>query len=361
MRKSVNKYGLKRYVPSDIRAKIREDAGFGCVICGCVFVDYEHIEPEFSNAKVHCPTKMTLLCIDCHGRVTRRLISKKRVWDAKLNPKALQDGFVHDLLFVNTDEMEIEIGNSRSKTTKAILTIHGKPIIWFEPPILENEPSKLCAIFHNEASKASSYINRNQFVALTNNQDVKSESTELEIVSANKKCLKIDREGDAVLKIIKMSSDYLGTSINIDNTGALIVKQGEPNFTLSKFSVENCGSAINFGAIPSYRKYKKLDVAMSISNRATSILSVNSAVCGWKLGNQIFNKNYEIVGIVKDSEVYNICDEFIGNYSNGYIVYKDDCYESGEPIYISQENRNMKNVCSINGYDLSFRLFGNGI
>ena len=215
--------------------------------------------------------------------------------------------------------MEIEIGNSRSKTTKTILTIHGKPIIWFEPPILENEPSKLCAIFHNEASKASSYINRNQFVALTNNQDVKSESTELEIVSANKKCLKIDREGDAVLKIIKMSSDYLGTSINIDNTGALIVKQGESNFTLSKFSVENCGSAINFGAIPSYRKYKKLDVAMSISNRATSILSVNSAVCGWKLGNQIFNKNYEIVGIVKDSEVYNICDEFIGNYSNGYM------------------------------------------
>ena len=357
----VNKHNLKRYIPSEIRAKIRKDSGFGCVICGCVFVDYEHIEPEFSNAKEHNPEKMTLLCIDCHGRVTRRLISKKMVWDAKSNPKALQDGFVHDLLFVNTEEMEIEIGSLKSKMTKIILTIYGKPIIWFEPPFIENEPSKLCAIFHNDGSNASSYINRNQFVALTNNQDVKSESTELDIVSVNKKCLRIDREGDAVLKIIKMEGTYIDTSVFIDNGGALIIKQGGSVYTIFNCSIENSYSVINIGKIPKAIKYKKLNLSMKVSDYAISILNINSSVCGWKIGDEIFNKDYELVGFLKNNDVYNICDEFIGNLVSGYIVYQDTCYESGEPIYISKNNRALKNISSINGYDLSFRLFGDGI
>jgi len=166
---SINKHGLKRYIPSDIRLRIRKDAGFGCVICGCILIDYEHIDPEFHQATEHDPDKMTLLCISCHGRVTRKLISKKAVLMAKENPKALQDGFVHDILFVNTDEMEIKIGSSVSKNTKVILTIYGKPIIWFEPPLIEGEPSKLCAIFYDNNGKVISYVNRNQFIAYTNN------------------------------------------------------------------------------------------------------------------------------------------------------------------------------------------------
>ncbi|HDZ0790542.1 TPA: hypothetical protein RRT77_004528, partial [Klebsiella pneumoniae] len=54
----VNKFGLKRYIPSEIRKRIRIDAGYGCVICGGLFVDYEHIEPEFSKAVEHDPDKM---------------------------------------------------------------------------------------------------------------------------------------------------------------------------------------------------------------------------------------------------------------------------------------------------------------
>jgi hypothetical protein len=363
LKKNVNKHGLKRYVPSDIRAQIRRDAGFGCVICGCVFIDYEHIQPEFSDAKEHDPQRMTLLCIDCHGRVTRKLISKKMVWAAKENPKSLQDGFVHDVLFVDTDEMEIRIGNSSSKNTKTFLTIHGKPVIWFEPKIQEDEPSKLCAIFHNDSGESVSYINRNQFTALTNNQDIKSESTELSIIATNKKCLTIDREGGEVLKITKMEGSYLNTSVFIDGNDNLIVKQGESTFTLGNFRVENCGSAINLGSIPSFQKYNKLWISMEIATKqgVENIINLNGQSIGWFINNELINRKFEVVGILKNNEVYNICNEFIGNKVNNFIVLKDNCYESGEPIYTSQENIQFKNIGPVNGYDVSFRLFGNGI
>jgi hypothetical protein len=68
---------------------------------------------------------MTLLCIGCHGRVTRRLVSKKTVWTAKSNPKALQEGFVRDLLFVDTSEMQINIGTTISRRANIILAIYG--------------------------------------------------------------------------------------------------------------------------------------------------------------------------------------------------------------------------------------------
>jgi hypothetical protein len=361
--KNTNKHGLKRYVPTDVKRKIRKDAGFGCVICGCVLVDYEHIHPEYSDAKEHDSEKMTLLCLDCHGRVTRKLISKKTVWEAKSKPKALQNGYVHDVLFVNTDELEIKIGNSTSKFTKTILTIHGKPIIWFEPPSLEGEPSKLCAIFHNANGKPISYINRNQFTALTNNQDVKSESTELSIFAAHKECLVIDRKGDSVLEIKKMEGGYLNTSVLINPDGALIIKQGESNLTLSKFHVENCGSAIHLGDPPSQMKYNKLVIAMIIARNTNvfSILNCKGKNAGWLINNEFLNKKYELVGTRRKDDVYNICDEFIGRHIGSYIVHKNDCYNSGEPIYTSQESINFRDLNPELGYDISFRLFGDGI
>lgn len=363
MNTQINKHGLKRYIPANIRETIRKEAGFGCVICGCVLVDYEHIEPEWSNAHQHNPENMTLLCIECHGRVTRKLISKRKVWEAKKSPKALENGNVHDILFVDTDNMEIKIGNSSSKNTRTILTIHGKPIIWFEAPTLPNEPSKLCAIFYDNKAKPVSYINRNQFVAFTSNEDIKSESTKLSIVASGKKRLLIDREGDKVLHIKNLDGFYIDTSISIENSGDLSVKQGNSNMRIGKFNVENCGSAMHFGDIPNINKYNKLAIANRLisSFNSKKIYFYSGQQAGWEMNGEIFNLEYNVVGFSRDGKAYNVINEYIGNIINGYIVYPDNCYESGEPIYISNNNRAFHLVNITGCYDVSFRLFGNGI
>lgn len=363
MENSQNKYGLKRYIPSDIRTKIRKDSGFGCSICGCVLVDYEHIEPEFHQALEHDPDKMTLLCIDCHGRVTRKLISKKAVWEAKANPKALQDGFVHDLLFVNTDEMEIKIGNSTSKNTSIVLTIYGKPIIWFEPPSIEGEPSKLCSIFHDNNGQIISYINRNQFIAYSDNQDVQSKSTKLTVTSNGVNCLLIDREGGSALHITKMQGRYLNTSVSIGASGELNINQGNSSISLGGFYVESCGSAIHLGDPPIIVKYKKLSLAIMLANHqnTTHVESFKKESLGWILKNEIFNKRYELVGFTHGDKVLNIVNEYVGRMDGSLIVHKDNCYETGEPIFTSQENIDFRNKHPNIGYDVSFRLFGNVI
>jgi len=117
-----NKHGLSRYIKTEVKEQIRREAGFGCVFCGCILVEYEHIEPEFHGAEVHDPTRMTLLCPICHDKVTKRIISKRKVWEAKQNPKALERGYVNDMLMVATENLEL-------------LLLDDKTLLVWEPPL----------------------------------------------------------------------------------------------------------------------------------------------------------------------------------------------------------------------------------
>lgn len=52
-----NKFGLSRYIPSDVKLQVRKNSGFGCVICGMGIIHYEHVDPEFHVAQTHDPDK----------------------------------------------------------------------------------------------------------------------------------------------------------------------------------------------------------------------------------------------------------------------------------------------------------------
>jgi 5-methylcytosine-specific restriction endonuclease McrA len=66
----MNKHGLNRAIPSGIKREVRQRCGFGCVVCGLGIVQYEHVEPEFSDAVKHEADKIVLLCPQCHSKVT---------------------------------------------------------------------------------------------------------------------------------------------------------------------------------------------------------------------------------------------------------------------------------------------------
>ena len=54
---TINKHGLPRTIPPDVKRAVRRACGFGCVICGLGIVDYEHVDPTFADALVHDPEK----------------------------------------------------------------------------------------------------------------------------------------------------------------------------------------------------------------------------------------------------------------------------------------------------------------
>ena len=102
-----NKYGLKRYIRPAIKRLIRENSGFGCVICGGSDYTYEHIDPEFNDADAHDPNKMTLLCFACHGKVTTKKWSKEKVKQAMAAPFRKAQGYV---IGKNKEEFDFGFG-----------------------------------------------------------------------------------------------------------------------------------------------------------------------------------------------------------------------------------------------------------
>jgi magnesium chelatase family protein len=54
----INKHGLSRTIPAEIRREIRQRSKFGCVICRNAIYTYEHIDPTFVNAKEEFYSKL---------------------------------------------------------------------------------------------------------------------------------------------------------------------------------------------------------------------------------------------------------------------------------------------------------------
>lgn len=81
----------ERYIPVGIKRQVRENCGYGCIVCGEIFCQFEHIN-LFADVKEHVVDNIVLLCLDHHGRVTNNLMSKEKVREHQLNPYCLQPG-----------------------------------------------------------------------------------------------------------------------------------------------------------------------------------------------------------------------------------------------------------------------------
>ena len=148
-----NKHGLGRNIPKSIKQKIRQDAGFGCVICGLAICTYEHIEPEFHSAKKHDPSRMTYLCHQCAGKHTRKQLSKETIWAAKSNPKALTVGYSFEKFDIGTSSPTITLGPLRISNCASVITINGKSILSIAAPLAPGRPFLLSAVFTDYGSR----------------------------------------------------------------------------------------------------------------------------------------------------------------------------------------------------------------
>lgn len=108
---SKNQPELSRTIPPEVKLRVRQRCGFGCVICGDAFYEYEHFSPEFKNAKEHHADGITLLCPTHHSAKTRNRMSIAAIVEANQNPKARQEGFSKGALEFGRGDPIIQIGN----------------------------------------------------------------------------------------------------------------------------------------------------------------------------------------------------------------------------------------------------------
>ncbi|OCH46119.1 HNH endonuclease [Vibrio cyclitrophicus] len=372
-KKKPNKHGLSRYIPQEVRQTIRKNSGFGCVICGSMFCDYEHIEPEFHDATEHNPEHMTLLCGGCHHHVTGKRKSKRRVWKAREEPFALKHGYIKDIIEPSIAS-EIRIGSSFVSSTEIVVEIHGKPILWFEKPSEPDEPMLVNAIFNDDAGKPLAYINRNQFTATVGEGDIKSESTSIEFRPRPRKVsLSLNITADEPLCIDRLDMGYQGMGIKVLPDRSMYITSGESNIKLSEVNIENCGSGFGLGSVPSTRNVplgtiKKLDIAYAIARHTSNFVNICGSKLGWLTGNLVVNRNYDFVAKVNqtDSSTYtveNLFGEFIGylyqdqNFSFSVEMPQPE-YDDYEPIWQSPISYKSKFIRSRHSYDLTHRFFG---
>ena len=132
-----NKHGLPRDIPDSIKRQIRQRSKFGCVICRAGIYDFEHIDPEYGDAKNHNPGEICCLCTSCHAKVTRGHFSKAYV-RKKYNEVQAADITEIPPPFGELDfhdgKAELKIGGiSYDPGVNTVVKYHGKEIFSISP------------------------------------------------------------------------------------------------------------------------------------------------------------------------------------------------------------------------------------
>ena len=179
-----NRHGLSRRVPADVKRVIRQRCGFGCVICGFGFYEYEHFDPDFADATQHNPMGMTLLCSQCNQKRARGRLSAESVALANNNPKCLEQGFANELFDFHSEPLEIIFGGMEFYNCKHLIVVNERPILTVQPSPMPNSPMLLSGVFCDEMGRDMLKIKENEWSVKSDNWDVDIEGPRIIIRSA---------------------------------------------------------------------------------------------------------------------------------------------------------------------------------
>lgn len=169
----VNKHGLSRHIPEEIKREIRKRSKFGCVICRRGFYTYEHIEPLFKDATEHNPNYMCCLCGSCQGQVSSGQYSKKYVKSmyAKIQKEKIAKPPTGPLDF-HDGRAELHIGSLiYSPAVKTVLRYYGIDLIRVEPGI-NDEPGSISAIFTDSQGIMTLQLYQNEWIGSLDAWDI---------------------------------------------------------------------------------------------------------------------------------------------------------------------------------------------
>jgi hypothetical protein len=173
MATEVNAQGLLRPIPAATKRAVRKRCGFGCVICGLGFYDYEHFDPDFKDATSHDPAGITLLCSQCNQKRARGTLSRVRVAKANEAPACLQAGYTREWLDLSAGDIQVELGNVLIRNCPDhLFSIEGKAILSIRRSGDPDEPLLLSGSFTDVDGKPTLEIVDNEWTAQTSNWDV---------------------------------------------------------------------------------------------------------------------------------------------------------------------------------------------
>lgn len=170
----MNKYKLSRTIPADVKRKVRQRCGFGCVVCGSAIYDYEHFNPEFNEAKEHNPDGIALLCPTDHARKRKQLLSNEKYLKSISNPKALQNKKAYAEWEVSNFAPTIVIGQKIFTGGTSILIVDAELLLGFKEPEEIGTPPRLNFRFFDRKQKEVFSIIDNEISVFSESFDIET-------------------------------------------------------------------------------------------------------------------------------------------------------------------------------------------
>ena len=242
-----NVHGLSRDIPAGIAREIRRQCGFGCIVCGNALYDYEHLDPEFKNAKEHDPTKIFLVCPN-HHREKGSFISVETLKKAAASPFCKKAGFSH--LDLDIGHLTIEVGPFTSKDCPVVLDVKGEKVIWFEPPEEQGGPPRFNATFYDEKGHKIFWIENNRWHGSVSNFDIVMETGQSGAITIRRKLGEIifdaEMHSPHTLKITTLECFYKDVKIKTARKGDVGDFEINENKILihSNIYIEKCAAAV---------------------------------------------------------------------------------------------------------------------
>ena len=238
---TVNAHGLNRNIPSDVKRQVRQKCGFGCVICGLAIVQYEHVEPEFKDAKFHDPDSITLLCPQCHAKITTKMWSKARVKLAMKAPKCRQIGYTREFFDFSDKHPALRFGGMLLKNCPIPIQVGDYQLFSIKPPENPGEPYLFSGFFTDSYGAASLVICDNEWQAYSNIWDIEVQGPSITIREKRGEIhliLRVNPPNEIIVERLKMSL----CGISFDANGDLL-KVTHPNGATANFTsclADNC-------------------------------------------------------------------------------------------------------------------------
>lgn len=225
-----------RTPPAAIARQLRQEAGFGCVVCGCPIVEYHHII-EWNEKKHFDPDHMVAMCPNHHSEYGK--LDKSKAYTAKQNPINIRKGRIEGLLGGNKGQKALRLGAMTVKNCGSALNFSGINLFSYS---LSNGEYLLDVFLPDENFWPELEVSKNSLKAeIGGFWDIEFKTNWVKFRRKKGNIfLEIDFRGDLVE--IDGRFDIAGQSVSLAEKGAKI-----GNAQVADVHLENCAIGWQFG------------------------------------------------------------------------------------------------------------------
>lgn len=171
---------MGRIPPAKVKRELRQEANFGCAICGCPLIEYHHIIP-YSQVEHNDPDHMIAVCPNHHRLCDDGAFTRDELYEFKEDP-ALSDVVEYEFYF-DPDSPVIPLGSNVVELADfgrySILQIDGEDIISFH---YVDGRIEFDVDFYNDSDDLIAVITDNEWWANTSEfWDIKYQSRRLKL------------------------------------------------------------------------------------------------------------------------------------------------------------------------------------